>query len=368
MAWAIAALFLLLTTACHEQAPSNAVSARERSAATAAPGPGDPAFIAEDPALARLVGEPAPAIELQMVDGRKLDLKTLYGTKPVYLKLWATYCIPCRAQMPGFEKIYETYGNRMAVIAVNAGVGDDAAKVTAFAQQYHMQMPLAIDDGALGAWITLQATPLHIIIGRDGRVAYVGHQDGPQLDAAIDKAIAAQRGEPVAATSVASITAIKPGDMVPAITLRDSRGQRVELKRGATARPRAILFTSVWCESYLKDTEPESVPKCRNARETIDRLARSGRIEWSGIVSHLWTGPKDLARYEAEAEPRIAMAIDTNGTAFRTFGVRRFPAIALIDPQGRLVRIVGPDETDIAQAVRALTDPGGAELADADRS
>lgn len=370
MRLASAALLLLLAAACQRQPqsdPAPAPAAAE-NVATAAPAPGDPAYIAEDPALARLAGQPAPAIKLQMVDGRKLDLKTLYGTRPVYLKLWATYCIPCRAQMPGFEKIYETYRDRMAVIAVNAGVGDDAAKVKAFARQYDMHMPLAIDDGALGAWIKLQATPLHIIIGRDGRVAYAGHQDGPQLDAAIEKAIAAKGGEPVAATDVASIAALRPGDMVPAIALRDSRGQRVELKRGATPRPRAILFTSVWCESYLKDTEPESVPKCRHAREAVDRLAGSGGVDWLGIVSHLWTGPQDLGHYEAEAKPRIAMAIDTDGTAFRTFGIRRFPAVALIDKEGRLVRVVGPDETDIAGAVAALAPHGGQRMENPDRS
>jgi hypothetical protein len=103
------------------------------------------------------------------------------------------------------------------------------------------------------------------------------------------------------------------------------------------------------------------VPKCRRAREAVDRLARSSAIDWLGIVSHLWTEPKDLAHYEAEAKPRVTMVIDTDGTAFRTFGIRRFPAIALIDKEARLVRVVGPDETDIDGAVAVLTphDGGG---------
>src|SRR5262245_36249032 len=85
----------------------------------------DPAYIAEDPRLARLVGSPGPMLSLQAIDGGRIDLKDIYGKKPIYLKLWATYCIPCRAQMPGFEKIFETFGDRMQVIAVNAGVDDD---------------------------------------------------------------------------------------------------------------------------------------------------------------------------------------------------------------------------------------------------
>lgn len=347
-----AALLALLCAACQQQPSSNPSTKNE--AVVSAPKPGDAAYIAEDPRLTKLVGQPGPAIKLQMVDGTKLDLKTLYGSKPVYLKLWATYCIPCRAQMPGFEKIYETYGNQMNVIAVNAGVGDDADKVKAFAQTFGMHMPLAIDDGALGAWIKLQETPLHIIIGRDGRVLYAGHQDGPPLDAAIENAVSAKGGGPITTTDVATVAALKPGDLVPTMTLHDSHNRSVELKTGATARPRAILFSSVWCESYLKDTEPQSVPKCKFAREEVDRLAKSSGVEWLGIMSHLWTDPDALAKYEAQKRPGIPIAVDTDGTAFRTFGIRRFPVIALIDKDGRLVRVMGPDENDIARAIAAL--------------
>lgn len=142
-----AALFLHLFTAGPQQPQSTPGPVDKVVLNT--PAPGDPEYVAEDPRLTQLIGQPGPAIKLQTVDGQTIDLKALYGAKPVYLKLWATYCIPCRAQMPGFEKIYETFGNHMDVIAVNGGVGDDAAKVKAFAQEYGLHMPLAIDDGAL---------------------------------------------------------------------------------------------------------------------------------------------------------------------------------------------------------------------------
>src|SRR5690349_7281677 len=85
--------------------------------------PGDAGYIAEDPQLARLVGTPGPSITLRSIDGGTINIIENYGRKPVYLKLWATYCIPCRAQMPGFEKIYETYRDRMQIVAIDAGVG-----------------------------------------------------------------------------------------------------------------------------------------------------------------------------------------------------------------------------------------------------
>ncbi len=83
-------------------------------------------------------------------------------------------------------------------------------------------------------------------------------------------------------------------------------------------------------------------------------MAQTHEVEWLGVVSHLWTDPEALASYEAESKPQIPMAVDTDGTAFRTFGIRRFPAIALIDRDGHLVRVIGPDEADIAGAVTTL--------------
>ena len=317
--------------------------------------PGDSGYVAEDPQLARLVGRPGPSITLRAIDGGTIDIVKNYGRKPVYLKLWATYCIPCRAQMPGLEKIYETYGDRMQIVAVDAGVGDDAAKVRAFVTGTKLRMPVAIDDGSLGAWLKMEATPVHVLIGSDGRIAYTGHQDGPQLDAAIRRVLAgAPRNAPIEAAKVESLATLKRGDLVPALELRGPDDAPVRLTRGAGKRPRAIVFTSTWCENYLKDTEPATVAACRHTRELVDELSQTGTIDWLGVVAHLWTTPKGLAAYETRMKPRVPMAVDSDGQAFRLFGIQRLPAVALIGVDGRLVRMVGPDDTDLAAAVEKL--------------
>ena len=313
--------------------------------------PGDAGYIAEDSQHDGLVGIPGPSLVLRSIDGGTIDVTNTYGRKPIYLKLWATYCIPCRAQMPGFEKIYEAYGDRMQIVAVDAGIGDDPAKVRTFVANAKMRMPVAIDDGALGAWIRLEATPFHLLIGRDGRIAYAGHQDGPRLNAAIARVLASDaKPARVEKASVKSLTMLKPGDIVPAIELRGGDDTPVKFTPGATGRFRAILFTAVWCESYLKDTEPDTVAACRRVREQVDALSQT-RVEWLGIVAHLWTTPKSLAAYEARVMPRVPMGVDTDGLAFRLFGIQRLPAVALIGPDGRLVRIVGSEETDLRTAI-----------------
>ncbi|HEX7767727.1 MAG TPA: hypothetical protein VF443_13510, partial [Nitrospira sp.] len=136
--------------------------------------------------------------------------------------------------------------------------------------------------------------------------------------------------------------------------LRSADETPVRFERGGTGRPRAVLFTSVWCESYLKDTEPETVAACRRVREQVDALSQTGAIEWFGVVAHLWTTPKALGAYQASMRTHVPMAVDSDGQAFRVFGIRRLPAVALIGADGRLVRIVGPDDTDLALAVKKL--------------
>lgn len=317
--------------------------------------PGDPGYVPEDPALARLVGMPGPAITLQAIDGGTINVVNNYGRKPVYLKLWATYCIPCRAQMPGFEKIYEAFGDRMQIVAIDAGVGDDPSKVKAFVAKAKLRMPVAIDDGSLGAWLKMEATPLHVLIGRDGRIAFAGHQDGPQLDAAIQRVMASDATRArIETAKIETVPTLKAGDLVPAIDLRGADDTPVRFARGATRRPRGILFTSVWCESYLKDTEPETVAACRRVREQVDELSQDRAVDWLGVVAHLWTTPKALGSYQGRLKPRVPMAVDSEGQAFRLFGIRRLPAVALIDSGGRLVRIVGPDDTDLTAAVKTL--------------
>ena len=305
--------------------------------------------------MAKLSGKPAPALTLKSIDGKPINLSELYGKRPVYLKLWATYCIPCRVQMPGLKKIFAATGDQMTIIAVNAGIGDDIGKVKEFVQDFDLHMPVAVDDGRLGAWIGMRATPVHLVIGRDGRVIFAGHQDGPMLDAALKQALAGKAAPAGAATTrLADLVTLKAGDVVPPIELQSSEGKSVTLPHGSSSRLRAIYFSATWCESYMKSTQPGEAERCKNGREQIDRFASDRRIEWFGVMSHMWTAPKALANYESKMKPRLPLALDSSGAAFRTFGVTRFPAVALIDTRGRLIKLVEGDPAEFATAISSV--------------
>src|SRR5882724_9657317 len=138
-----------------------------------------------------LIGAPAPREVLKTIDGQQIDLGSLYGKKAIYLKFWATWCVPCRQQMPHFEHAYETAGADLAVIAVDVGFNDSIEAIRAYRKKLGITMPIVFDDGSLGAAFHLRVTPTHIVIGRDGRIRYVGHLADQELDDALTAARAA---------------------------------------------------------------------------------------------------------------------------------------------------------------------------------
>jgi peroxiredoxin len=339
----------LVSSACHPRDPQVGASA-PAPAPTKEIDPGERRAVA---VAAHTLGAPGPALTLTTLDGEAIDLAALYGTRPVYLKFWATWCIPCREQMPGFERIYETFGDRIAVIAVNAGLDDDPAAVRAFREQHGLRMPVVVDDGRLAAALDLQVTPQHVLIGRDARIAYVGHLDGEPLDRAIQQVLAQPApSAPATGQAVATRAALRPGALVQGLTATTLDGAVIPLGKSASGRARGLVLFSSWCESYLKDSRPQTSQACRRVREAIDSL--SGEIDWVGIVHNLWTSVDDVVEYRTKTGIRIPLAFDADGALFRAFDVHQMPTVVLLDPDGRVVRVLGPDEPDLAGAVRAV--------------
>jgi len=307
-----------------------------------------------------LVGSPAPRIILKTIDGQVIDLADLYGKKAVYLKFWATWCTPCREQMPHFQHVYETAGSDLAVIAVDAGFNDSVEEIVKFRQRHGITMPIVMDDGRLAAALNLRVTPQHIVIGRDGRIQYVGHLADAELDAALIAARTTVGGVPQSAAAQASIGhSLRVGEQLPMSIIRTLDGHAFQVgsnKLGdKSERPTAFLFLSPWCESYLATTRPTVSANCRAAREKIASLAPGSQVRWLGIASGLWATPDDLREYQVKQKIGIALTLDESGTLFRQFGVADTPTIVLADSRGRVVRRIEASQLgELPQALGAL--------------
>ncbi len=284
-----------------------------------------------------LIGQPGPAATLTSIDGQRIDLASLYGKQPVYLKFWATWCKPCNEQAPEFEQLYQQYGKRIAVVAVNTGYSETVADVRAFQARYKLHMPVVIDDGSLAGKLNLRVTPQHVVIDASGRIVHVGHLDDKPLRDALER-VATTRpvagALPLAPQGAAPVT-FKAGDHVTGIRVTTLAGQKIALGAG---KPRTLVFFSPWCESYLRDTRPAIAAACERVRIESEKLAQDRSTEWLAISSPLWTSRAELAEYAKEHHTTIPLALDENGDIFRAFGVQNIPTIVKLDARGRITR------------------------------
>lgn len=303
-----------------------------------------------------LIGKPGPAAVLKTVDGEEIDLSKLYGKKPVYLKFWATWCVPCRQQMPGFEKTQQELGDKIQIIAVNTGFSDDREAVLAYRKEHGLTMPIVIDDGSLAAELNLRVTPQHVLIDRSGRISYVGHLDDQVLHDALQKALVQESQAPVQATAESANTAkvFAVGDEVSGLQATTVDGRKVELGKAASGKAQALVFFAPWCESYLETSRPQTSKACLRVRETVEKMLGQGDVEWLGISSGLWASQDDLLDYQKTTTTQLPLALDAEDALFRAFAIRDIPSVVLIDSKGRVSKIIGPQDTEIQGAVKAL--------------
>jgi len=300
---------------------------------------------------ATLIGTPAPAVRLTTIDGQKIDLARLYGHKAVYLKFWATWCVPCREQMPHFEHTYEQEGADLTVIAINAGFNDSVEDIRAYRQKLGLKMPIVLDDGSLGGALNLRVTPQHVVIGRDGRILYIGHFVDEKLEAAL-KAARAEPAHSVQASLTSgparsAASAPAPGAMVQGLSIRTTSGESLPLRDPEGSRSTVIMFLSPWCESYLAESRPARAAQCRSAREQSEALAKTGNARWIGIASGLWSTSDELIKYRDEQHIAIPLSSDETGVTFRAFAVKEVPTFLVIDPKGRISRRIDKVSDDL---------------------
>ena len=155
--------------------PNEEASATTSVAAAASdPEPAAAAPASEDPAGGACMANAKPAnfdFTLKDVDGNDVSLSAYKG-KVVLLNFWATWCGPCKAEIPGFVKLQEKYRDKGLVI-VGYSVDDTADKAKAYAAQYKMNYPILLGEGredVQDAYGPIWGIPASFIISRDGKV------------------------------------------------------------------------------------------------------------------------------------------------------------------------------------------------------
>ena len=119
-------------------------------------------------------GFAAPDFTLKTPDGTSYTLSELHG-QAVLVNLWATWCPPCRAEMPAIERMYQEYKDQgFIVLGVNMTYQDAPLEVVPFTQEYGLTFPILLEEtGDVAGVYQLRSLPTSLFIGRDGIIQEV---------------------------------------------------------------------------------------------------------------------------------------------------------------------------------------------------
>ena len=124
--------------------------------------------------LKRWDGGATPPLALEDMQGKSHDLAEYRG-KVVLVNFWATWCVPCREEMPSIDRLRSSLkGQPFEVLAVN--MAEPLSRIEKFVSQMPLGFPLLRDrDGAAGRAWKAKLLPASFLIGRDGRIRYVAY-------------------------------------------------------------------------------------------------------------------------------------------------------------------------------------------------
>lgn len=110
------------------------------------------------------LGQYAPDFETEYLNGEKFKLSELKG-KPIILNFWATWCIPCKREMPLLQKLH----NEGKIIVVGVNLQEDKKTVEKFVEELNITFPIVLDkDGSLEAMYNVILKPATYFVDENG--------------------------------------------------------------------------------------------------------------------------------------------------------------------------------------------------------
>lgn len=124
---------------------------------------------------APIANHPAPDFTLQTAVGQTITLSEIINQgngKPVVLNFWASWCVPCRVEMPSLQEASVRYNGRVAIIGVNQG--EDTPTIIDFGNEFNVSYPLLADpDSQVTRLYEINNLPTTVFIDQKGIVRQV---------------------------------------------------------------------------------------------------------------------------------------------------------------------------------------------------
>jgi thiol-disulfide isomerase/thioredoxin len=136
------------------------------------------------------VGSRAPAVTVQSLDGRQIDLGSYIGKTPMLIEFWATWCPNCRELMPTLLDAEKKYGKQVRFVVIAVAINQSPEKVRRWLAAHPMPHDFVYDvEGKAAGAFDAPATSYVVVLDKTGRVVYTGLGGKQDLEAALKKAL-----------------------------------------------------------------------------------------------------------------------------------------------------------------------------------
>lgn len=123
------------------------------------------------PAEGIMVGNRAPDFQLNNLEGQAISLEGLQG-KPVILNFWATWCPPCRYEMPFLQAIYDEYASQ-GLVLLEIDIGESLSTVKKYFADNNLSMPALLDsNNQVSSRYAITAIPTTFFIDKNGVIKF----------------------------------------------------------------------------------------------------------------------------------------------------------------------------------------------------
>jgi thiol-disulfide isomerase/thioredoxin len=134
-------------------------------------------FASSTPAIGLAVGDQAPPLEVQLLDGSTMNTRDFLG-KPMWINFMATWCPQCRDELPMMKDYAAHLGDEMTVLVVDVGESEDTVK--SFVKDLKFDLPVGVDsDGTVQKQWGAYALPIHYWLDEQGIVRDIVYGGAP---------------------------------------------------------------------------------------------------------------------------------------------------------------------------------------------
>ena len=121
------------------------------------------------------IGTRAPAVALEDLDGKPVDLGRYIGKQPMLLEFWATWCPLCQVLEPALKAAHARYGGTVRFVAIGVGVNQTPASIRRHLTDHPLPFPVLFDaSGAAVRAYQAPTTSYIVVLDKAGKVTYTG--------------------------------------------------------------------------------------------------------------------------------------------------------------------------------------------------